>query len=307
MAKLPVTGLEVFLAIAEHGSLRRAANALAVQPPAISHQLKSLEAEIGVAVFARTTRRVTLTDAGRALLKRTKPAMVELREAVEEARGSATTRSGAIRVSIPYVAYQLAVAHKLAEFQKRFPDVELELSLNEAFVDIALEGYHAGVRMGDHIREDMIAVRLTPPLKQVFFASPTYLKSHGRPQEPQDLLQHCCIRYRYIASRKIAEWEVQGSQGITSIDVKGGLVVDSTNAVILAARSGSGIGWLFRPNIEEDLKSGALESVLDDYVIERPGYFLYYPKSHARMEVLRIFVDFMKDQRSKALSETLSS
>lgn len=295
MIRLPVTGLEVFLAIAEHGSLRGAADARGVQPPAISHRLKAFEDQIGVALFVRTTRSVHLTDAGRALLKRAKPAMFELREAVEEARGLGKTRSGTIKISLPYIAYQLAIAPKLAAFQKRYPAAELDLSFNEAFVDIALEGFHAGVRMGDHVREDMVAIRLSPPLKQVFFGAPSYLETHGRPQRPEDLLQHNCIRYRYITSNRIAEWQFHGAQGITSIDVKGGLIVNSTNAVVHAARSGLGIGWLFWPNVEEDLKSGDLESVLDDYVIERPGFFLYYPKAYARIEILRIFIDSMQD------------
>lgn len=300
MVRLPVTGLEVFLAIAEHGTLRGAADALGVQPPAISHRLKAFEDKIGVALFVRTTRSVHLTDAGSALLKRAKPAMFELCEAVEEARGLGKTRSGTIKVSLPYVAYQLAIAPKLAAFQKKYPGAELDLSFNEAFVDIALEAFHAGVRMGDHVHEEMVAVRLSPPLKQVFFAAPTYLETHGRPQRPEDLLQHNCIRYRYIASNRIAEWQFHGAQGITSIDVKGGLIVNSTNAVVHAARSGLGIGWLFRPSIEEDLRSGVLESVLDDCVIERPGFFLYYPKENARIEILRIFIDFMKGQHSRS-------
>ena len=298
MVRLPVAGLEVFLAIAEHGSLRRAAAALGVQPPAISHQLKAFEAQIGVSVFARTTRSVHLTDAGRALLKRARPAVSELGEALDEARGLSRARSGTVRISLPYVAYQLAIAPKLAAFQARYPGIELELSFDEAFVDIVQAGFHAGVRMGDHIREDMVAVRLTPPLHEVFFAAPSYLKTHGRPQSPEDLLRHNCIRYRYIASRKIAAWQFRRAHGIASIDVRGGLIVDSTNAVIHAVRSGLGIGWLFRPNIEEELRSGALESILDRYAIQRPGYFLYYLRETARMEILRIFIDFMRHRRS---------
>lgn len=296
MEKLPVSGLEVFLAIAEHGSLRGAAQALGVRPPAVSYRLKALEDRIGVPVFARTTRSVQLTDAGRALLHRARPAMAELGAAVEETRVSGRARKGTVRLTLPYVAYQLTVAKKLAAFHRRYPAIELELSFDEAFVDLAAEGFHAGVRMGDHIREDTIAVRLCPPLKEVVFAAPAYFDRHGRPQRPADLLRHNCIRYRYITSGRIAEWQFHGAEGPTDVDVKGNLVVNSTNALVSAARDGLGIGWLFRPNVEDDLKSGALESVLADYVIERPGFFLYYPKANARVEVLRIFIDFMRDR-----------
>lgn len=160
--------------------------------------------------------------------------------------------------------------------------------------------FQAGVRMGDHIHADMVAVRLTPPLKQVYFAAPAYFARHGRPAQPRDLLRHNCIRYRYIGSGEIAEWQFDGAEGVFTVDIKGGLIVDSTSAVVRAARAGAGIGWLFRPNIAADLKSGTLESVLDRDVIERPGYFLYYPRASARLELLRIFIEFMKMRRPSA-------
>lgn len=296
MGRLPIGGLEVFLAIAKHGSLRGAAGALGVQSPAVSYRLKALEERIGAALFIRTTRSVQLTDAGHSLLARAQPAMTELGEALEDARTSGVARKGTVRLTLPYVAYQITIAKRLAAFQSRFPEIELELSFNEAFVDIASEGFHAGVRLGDHIREDMIAVRLSPPLKEVFFAAPSYFDKHGRPERPEDLLRHNCIRYRYISSKRIAQWQFHGAEGVTTIDVKGGLIVNSTNALINSAHDGIGIGWLFRPNIEGDLRDGKLESVLDSYAIERPGYFLYYPKANARIEVLRVFIDFMKEQ-----------
>ncbi|MEE8624341.1 MAG: LysR family transcriptional regulator [Acidiferrobacterales bacterium] len=296
MARLPIGGLEVFLAIAKHGSLRRAAEALGVQSPAVSYQLKALEDRIGTALFIRTTRSVNLTDAGRSLLARAQPAMTELCEALEDARASGNVRKGTVRLTLPYLAYELTIAKKLAAFQSQFQEIELELSFNDAFEDIASEGFHAGVRLGEHIRDDMIAVRLSPPLKEVVFAAPSYFDKHGRPKQPKELLRHNCIRYRYIASMRFAEWQFHGAEGITTIDVRGNLIVNSTNALISAARAGLGIAWLFRSSVEGDLKAGTLESVLDSYSIERPGYFLYYPKANARIKVLREFIDFMRGQ-----------
>ncbi len=294
MTRLPVGGLEVFLAVAEHGSLRSAAAALGVRPPAISYQLKVFEDRVGVAVFTRTTRSVQLTDAGRALLKRALPAISELGLALEDARGIGKARRGTIRITLPYIAYQLAIAPKLAAFQGKYPEIELEFSLSEAFADIVAERFHAGVRMGNHIHEDMIAVRLTPPLKEVYFAAPSYFARHGRPGRPPDLLRHNCIRYRYIGSKRIAEWQFRNAKGVFAVNVKGGLIVNSTHALLHAARDGLGIGWLFRANIADDLASATLESVLDRYVIERPGFFLYYRRENARLEILRTFIDFMK-------------
>ena len=298
MGALPTSGLEVFLAVAAHGSLRQAAGALGVRPPAVSYRLKALEQEIGAALFIRTTRSVTLTDAGRSLLARAQPAMTELGAALEEARAAGGARKGKVRITLPYVAYELTIAKNLGAFQDNFPEIEVELSFNEAFEDIVSEGFHAGVRLGNLIHDDMIAVRLSPPMRQVFFAAPSYLDKHGRPERPEDLLRHNCVRYRYIASGRIAEWQFRGAEGVSAIDVNGNLIVNSTNALVRAVRDGLGIGWLFRPAIEGDLNFGALESVLNYYAIETPGYFLYYPKSSARIEVLRVFIDFMKRKPS---------
>jgi DNA-binding transcriptional LysR family regulator len=294
MSKLPLSGLEIFLAVAEHRSLRAAAAKLGVRPPAISYRIKGLEDQIGVILFTRTTRSVRLTDAGRALVQRIGPVMSELGEALEEVQGIGRARKGTVRITLPYIAYEQTIARRLAAFQKKYPEVELELSFNESFVDIVAEGLHAGIRMGDQIHEDMIAVRLTAPQKVVYFASPGYFANYGRPKRPQDLLRHNCIRYRYIGSRRMAEWRFNGPEGIVEVDVGGSLIVNSTSALVHAARSGLGIGWLFKSNVEDDLRSGQLVSVLKEFSIERPGFFLYYPKANSRLEILRIFIEFMK-------------
>ena len=292
--RLPMSGLEVFLAVAEHGSLRAAARALGVQPPAVSHHLKAFEAEIGVTLFTRTTRSVRLTDPGRALLRRARPAVRELGEALEEARGIGAATKGALRITLPYVAYEIALAPRLVAFQATYPEIELELSFDDALVDIVAEDFQGGVRLGDLVQENMIAVRLSPPLKVAYFAAPAYLERRGRPARPRDLLEHSCIRYRYIGSKRLAEWEFLDAEGPTSVKVRGGLIVNSTSALIRAARDGLGIAWLFRPVIEEDLAAGRLESLLETFAPERPGYFLYYPRENARLEIMRLFIDFMK-------------
>jgi DNA-binding transcriptional LysR family regulator len=297
MVRLPFTGLEVFLAVARCGSLRAAAAALGVQPPAISHQLKAFEDQIGVSVFTRTTRSIQLTDAGRVLLRRAQPAVSELGEALEEARGVGHARKGAIRITLPYRAYQIVIASKLIAFRSKYPDIELELSFNEAFVDVIAQGFHAGIRLGDHIDQDMTAVRLTPPLSGAYFAAPSYFAKHGRPEQPLDLLEHDCIRYRFIGSKRIAEWQFRGADGVYTVNVKGGLIFNSFQSVVRAALDGLGVGWSLRAGVAAELASGGLESILDPYVVERPGFFLYYPKENARLESLRLFIDFIKARK----------
>lgn len=297
MGRLPFNGLEIFLSIAEHGSLRRAADAMGVQPPAVSYQLKALEERIGAPLFTRTTRSVRLTDAGRDLLARAQPAITELGEALDDARASGSSTKGTVRLTLPYVAYQLTIEKKLAAFQTKYPEIELDLSFDDAFVDMTAEGFHAGVRLGDHIQQDMIAVRLSPALQEVVFAAPSYFDKHGRPDQPKDLLRHNCVRYRYITSKRFAEWRFNGADGISTIDVRGNLVVNSTNALLSAARAGHGVAWLFRPSVEGDLQDGVLESVLEDYSVKGPAYYLYYPKTNAKIKVLRLFIDYMKAQK----------
>ena len=288
-----LSGLETFLAVAETGSLRKAATRLGVQPPAVSYQLKALEERIGTPLFLRTTRSVSLTDAGRSLLARARPAMTELEGAIEDARSSGRTHKGTLRITLTHEPYRMAILPRLRAFHEQYPEIKLELSFDEGFVDIAERGFHAGVRLGGHIREDMIAVRLSPPFREAMFASPDYLEKHGRPQKPADLLKHNCIRYRYIAANRDAEWRVMENGAITSVDVDGNLTVNSTAALLEAARAGHGLAWLFRHSIEGEVRERKLEMVLEDYAVEWPGYFLYFPRANANLQVLRAFVDHM--------------
>ena len=298
MSRGALAGLDVFLAVAEHGSLRAAAAALDVQPPAVSQQLKAFEQALGVRLFVRTTRSVRLTDPGRALLQRARPAMSELATALDEARGAANIHRGTLRISMPWIGYRLVMAEAMAAFQARYPEIELELSLDEAFADIVADGYHAGIRMGDRVQGDMIAMRLTPPLEEVCFAAPSYLERHGRPRELEDLLRHNCIRYRFQGSRRLQEWQFDGPDGKVEVGVRGNLIVNSFTAVVQAARDGVGIGKFFRADVESDLAAGTLEAVLERRTFTYPGFFLYYPRDNARLALLRAFVDFLKTRNA---------
>ncbi len=297
MTNLPIQGLDIFLTIADRGSLRAAASQLGLQPPSVSYQLSNLERRIGTPLFVRTTRSLSLTDAGQALLARARPAMTELGEAVEAARHAGASQRGHLRITLPFVAYQLVIAPHLKAFRQRYPEIALELSFNEAFEDIAAEGFHAGVRLGGLIQEDMIAVRLSPPMRDAIFGSASYLAERGRPKRPEDLLDHDCISYRYIASGRLAPWQVKGPEGPETVEVNSSLVVNSTTALIDAAEAGLGLAWLFRPAVEPLIKAGRLVSLLQRYTIERPGYFLYYPRANARIEALRLFIDFLRERQ----------
>lgn len=289
-----VGGVSVLAAVVRHGSLTKAAAVLGVRPPAISYRLRMLEAEIGTPLLTRTTRSLSLTDAGRALLNRAGPALAELEHALQDARDRGGAAKGTIRLTLPYIAYDMTIAPRLEGFWRLHPEIEIDLSFSEGFVDVVAEGFHGGVRLGENIAAEMVAVRLCPAFREVVFAAPAYLEARGRPQVPRDLLQHDCIRYRYVTSGRFADWRFRVQGQVTTVDVSGRLVVNSTAALVRAAVLGNGLGWLFRPAIAGELARGDLEPVLEDFAVEHPGYYLYFPRSSGRIPAFRAFVDHMQ-------------
>ena len=180
-------GLDAFLAIAGRGSICGAAVELQVQPSTVSHQLKALEDRIGVKLFARTTRSVSLTDAGRVLHRSAMPAFEQLKQAVEQAQKAHGVLRGDLRINMPYIAYQIALAERLSDFQVIYPEIGLDFTMSDQLTDIVAEGFHAGIRFGDRVQQDMIAVQISPPNMATAFASPAYLDTHGEPKTPADL------------------------------------------------------------------------------------------------------------------------
>lgn len=296
MKHTPFNGIDVFLAIVRAGSLRAAATSLGVGAPAVSHQLKTLEQTLGVSLLVRTTRSIKLTDAGRALLDGAAPAFDQITEAIDDARETGGAKKGTIRLTLPWSAYKIVFAPSLLNFQAAYPDIRLELSFNEALVDIVEGGFHAGIRLGDRLTTDMIAVRLTPPLIAAYSAAPEYLISAGTPKHPRDLLHHKCIRYRFISANRIAAWHFLENDQVFTVDPTANLVFDSFQSVVQAATEGFGIGWSLRAVIENELVDHSLESVLDDFVTEHPPFYLYFPAQYRRLELLRVLVDFFKSK-----------
>jgi len=292
MSRLPIAGLDVFMAIVREGTLRGAARSLGLGAPAVSSQLKNLETSLGVSLFVRTTRSIELTDAGRALLGGADPAFALLRQAVEEARSAGRATTGRLRITLPWSAYKIAIAPRLGAFQQAYPDIELEFSFNEALVDVVRERFHAGIRLGDRLTPDMVAVALTDPLPGAYSAAPDYWAEMGRPKHPRDLLRHRCIRYRFITTDQIADWQFQEDGTTFSVVPPAALVFDSFQAVVQAALDGRGVGWSLRAVVADHLAAGRLETALDGFVIRHPPFYLYYPEQNRRLELLRLFIDF---------------
>ncbi|MEM6986951.1 MAG: LysR family transcriptional regulator, partial [Pseudomonadota bacterium] len=281
--RLPLATLEVFDAIARAGTMRGAADRLGVQPSTVSHQLKALEAQLGTVLFVRTTRSVSLTEAGRALLRGAAPAFDQLSEAVESARSTGHAARGTLKLAMPEFAYHLLVAPALHSFCEAYPEIELELSLTDALSDILGEELHAGIRLGDRIAEDMVAVQLSPELALTVVGSPEYFARNGRPQKPEDLLGHSCIRYRFQSSGRLAPWRFTGEAGEYDVDVKGALIGNSLPALLDLAQRGLGLVNTFSDLCTERTQSGQLLSVLDSDLPRVPGMYLYFPREYRDM------------------------
>lgn len=292
--RLPLATLEVFTAIARYGSLRAAADALGIKASTVSHQLKTLESQLGTRLFIRTTRSVNLTEAGRALLRGAGPAFEQLSEAVESARTSGHAARGTLRLAMPEFAYHLLIAPALRSFCQLYPEIEIELSLTDALTDILEDELHAGFRLGDRIAEDMVAVRVTRPLSLVIAASPDYLDAKGTPASPRELLDHSCIRYRFGSSGRIAQWDFTGPDGDYSVDVRGNLIVNALPASVDLARQGLGLVYTFRDYCASDLTDNRLISVLERNLPLTPGLFMYFPREYRTMMPLRLFLDHLK-------------
>jgi DNA-binding transcriptional LysR family regulator len=292
--RLPLATLEVFTAIAEHGSLRAAADALGIKPSTVSHQLKSLEDQLGTALFVRTTRSVNLTEAGRALIRGAGPAFEQLSAAVESARTTGHAARGTLKLAMPEFAYQLFLSPRLKSFCEQYPEVELELSFTDAFTDILGEEMHAGFRQGDRITQDMVAIRLTPPLPLCVLASPGYLQARGTPEVPEDLLQHSCVQYRFQTAGGIAPWAFQSREGEYTVDVRGNLTVNALPAMVDLAKQGLGLIYIFRDYCAGELSQGDLVSVLEAHLPPTPGLYIYFPREYRSMMPLRLLIDHMR-------------
>ena len=281
-------GIEAFLSVAQHRSFRRASAELGVTPSAISQAVQALEARVGATLFVRTTRSVGLTEAGQRFLSRAKPAFEELVAASAVARDLGQRPAGLLRLTVPPSVVPIVLEPLIASFCQAFPEVEVELSANEHLIDMAAEGFDAGIRLRQYIAADMIAVRLTPPFPFVVVTSPSYLRSRKRPERIDDLCQHACLRLRR-SDGSIAPWSFVN-----------GLLLPATFRLYLARpMQGLGLAQVPAPVAAAAVKAGRLALVLEPFAPMLPGVFLYYPDRRQIMPKLRAFIDHVK-RRSDA-------
>jgi DNA-binding transcriptional LysR family regulator len=293
-------GVETFLSVAQHRSFRRAAAELGVTPSAISQAVRALETRVGAALFTRTTRSVGLTEAGERFLSRAKPAFEELVAAGEIARDLGQRPAGLLRLSVPPSVVPILLQPLVASFCKAYPEIEVEIAVSEELVDLAAAGFDAGIRLGQFIAADMVAVRLTPPFPFVIVASPAYLADNGRPERPEDLRHHACLRFRR-SNGALAPWPANDHGRAIEVAVSGPLVAKDFPTLLGAALQGVGLAQVPAPIAAEHVKAGRLVRVLDPFAPMTPGVFLYHHGHHQMTPKLRAFIDHVKS-RSKRRS-----
>jgi len=288
--------LDVFAAVARHRSFRGAALARGVSASTISQAVRDLEARLGIRLLNRSTRSVAPTEAGARLLERLAPAIADIRSAVDQVHDQAGVPAGTLRINAPEPAIELVLAPLVGPFLKAFPRIRLEVIAQTALIDIVAEGYAAGVRWGEHLAQDMIAVPLGGRQRYVLVAAPSLIASHGRPAHPRDLLAAPCIRQRF-PSGVMHAWEFERDGELLRLDPSGPLVSTSIALQRRAAIDGAGFWSTFEDYVAADIEAGRLVSVLEEWLPSFPGPFLYYPGNRNVPPALRAFIDFMRAWR----------
>jgi DNA-binding transcriptional LysR family regulator len=285
------TGLSEFLAVAKHASFRAAGAELGVTSAAVSQAVRSLEARAGLPLFQRTTRNVALTEAGVRLLSRLWPAATEIGDAFD-ALGTLRERPiGNLRLSVPHIALDLVMLRVLPEFRKSCPEVTIEIDVNDAAIDLNEGRFDAGIRIGESIARDMVAVRITPEFRWLVVGAPMYFATRGRPRSPQDLTGHECIRYRFPTAQTVYRWQFQRKGREYSLDPPGAIIVNDHLAMIALAERGLGLAYTADLVAAPELESGKLDPVLAPHLPTKPGLFLYFPAKSQTQPKLRAFID----------------
>jgi DNA-binding transcriptional LysR family regulator len=286
--------LAVFAAIVEARGFSRAAQTLGVSPSALSHRIKAMEARLGVRLLNRTTRSVAPTEAGERLLTRLRPAMTDIDAAVAALAVDRERPAGRVRItSHRSAAFQL-ILPRLKAFAADYPDITVELVIDDGLVDIVAAGFDAGIRRQPSLEQDMVSVRLDDGVRLNMVASPAYLATRGRPGSPQDLAAHNCLNYRYPSSGSVHRWTFERSGQVLTLDAPGGFVTNDIDMLLAGALNGLGVACVIESQAAPYIASGALVGVLEDWRPMLPPNHIYYAGRRNVPPALRVFIDSMK-------------
>ena len=295
MATPPLSSLQAFLAVARRLRFAAAARDLGVSASALTQSIQRLEAQLDVALFTRTSRSVALTEAGRRLLETAGPAVDQAILALETVKSHAGEIAGRVRLTVPAAAVSLVLDRLVPRFAERYPKVELDVRVEDRFVDTVAEGFDAGVRLIEAIDRDMVHVRLTPPARLVVAGSPAYLERRGTPQKPEDLLRHDCIGMRWAEAGEPWAWELERGKRTWRVPVRGPVTTNDGALMRALALAGVGLVYAIEPLIAADVAAGRLRVVLEAYAPHVPGLFLYYPSRAQVSPALRALIEVARE------------
>jgi DNA-binding transcriptional LysR family regulator len=289
--------LLAFVTVAKEGSFTKAAGLLGVSQSALSHTVRGLEERLDVRLLHRTTRSVSPTTAGQKLLESIAPRLAEIDYHLEMVNEFKSRPAGTLRITAAEHAMYAYLWPKVKALLLVYPDINIEISLNNSFVDIVAERFDAGVRLGESLDQDMIAVPISPPLRMVVAASPLYWQRNPKPVTPHDLVEHNCINIRLPTHQKLYAWEFEKDGKPLNVNVRGQLTITSGQAQIDAALSGVGVMFSPEDKIKKYLDSGELVLVLDDWCPPFDGYYLYYPNRQLSSPALKLLIETLRYQR----------
>lgn len=286
--------LNALVAVANHRNFRRAAADLGMSPSALSHAIAAVERRMGVRLFNRTTRSVSLSEAGEAFLARVAPALDEISLALDDVNAFRETPTGTLRLNTSEGAALMVMEPMVATFLRRYPEMRVEIATDGRFVDIVAEGFDAGIRLAESVPRDMVAVACSPPLRFAVVGSPAYFARHPPPQSPTDLAAHNCVRTRFPGGA-FYRWEFSKYGEEHLIEVNGSLTLDSAPLMVEAALQGLGLIWINEFAVAPLLAQAQLVRVLEDWSPPQPGLRLYYPSQRHMRAGLRAFVELIRE------------
>lgn len=301
MYRPELNDLDAVVAIARRGAFRAAALDLDMSTTALSNAIGRLEADLGVRLFNRTTRSVSLTDAGRLFVEQVGPALQDIHGAMDAVRSQQAIPSGTLRINAFATAAREILAPLVLEFLRRHPNVHVDLVTEGRLVDIVAEGFDLGVRVADLVPSDMIAVSLGRPQRFAVVGSPAYFAKHDKPRVPPDLLNHPCIRVR-LPNGALYRWQFERDGQTAQIDVNGPVTLDEASLARIAALEGIGLGFFMEQDVRADIEEGRLLRVLEDWTPPRAGLCLYYPGRRNPSAALKAFIGLARKLGAKSAS-----
>ncbi|MER9891521.1 LysR family transcriptional regulator [Mesorhizobium sp. M0119] len=289
--------LTAFAAIIEEGSFVRAAAKLRISPPALSQTIRGLEERLGVRLLNRTTRSMSRTAEGEKLFARIAPAFSELEGAVADAHASRGRPAGSLRINVPRIAATRFIAPILGDFRRAYPDIALTIIVDDMLTDIVEGRFDAGIRLGERLHKDMVAVKLSEELEMAAVAAPSYLEHHPIPRHPADLHHHQCINFQWPSGGNIYRWEFARGQRALEVAVSGGLTINDRELMIGAVLDGVGVAYMLEYQVRPWIEAGKLIRFLDAWSPRFPGFYLYHASSRQVPAPLRAFIDFLLARR----------